>query len=173
MWARRDFGYEAGLWDLLTGRIGAVFTHEGRSVALAAGSAGEVSALVLLLVGAYLLVTRTAQWRLTVATMAGAVLTNVVLRSALGLSGVPPLLFTLLSGALLYAAVFMVTDPVSAPKQKPPQWVYGVFIGAMIVFLRYKAIFAGGVGFAILLGNMLAPSLDLWYKRFKAARTGA
>ena len=40
----------------------------------------------------------------------------------------------------------------------------------MIVFFRYKAVFAGGVGFAILLGNMLAPSLDLWLKRYQASK---
>ena len=43
----------------------------------------------------------------------------------------------------------------------------------MIVFLRYKAVFAGGVAFAILLGNMLAPSLDLWIKRFQAPKKPA
>ena len=64
----------------------------------------------------------------------------------------------------------MVTDPISAPRLKESIWVYSVFIGAMIVFLRYKAVFAGGVAFAILLGNMLAPSLDLWIKRFQAPK---
>jgi len=41
-----------------------------------------------------------------------------------------------------------------------------LLIGMMIVFFRYKGIFSGGVAFSILLGNMLAPSLDLWIKRF-------
>ena len=45
-------------------------------------------------------------------------------------------------------------------------------IGALVVFFRYKAVFAGGVGFSILLGNMLAPSLDLWIKRARAAGAG-
>ena len=36
--------------------------------------------------------------------------------------------------------------------------------------IRDKAVFAGGVAFAILLGNVLAPSLDLWIKRFQAPK---
>ena len=83
----------------------------------------------------------------------------------------PPVQFTLLSGAMLYGAVFMVTDPVSAPKVPLSQWIYGLFIGGILVFFRYKSIFAGGLGFSLLLGNMIAPSLDLWIKRYRAAKS--
>ena len=103
-------------------------------------------------------------------TLIGAVAINLALRNGLGLEGVPPLPFTLFSGAFLYAAVFMVTDPISAPRLKESMWAYGAVIGALIVFFRYKAVFAGGVAFAILIGNMLAPSLDLWIKRFQAPK---
>ena len=118
----------------------------------------------------YLLVTKAAQWRLMVSPVVGATVLNIFLRNIMGIEAVPPLLFTLLSGALMYAAVFMVTDPVSAPNLPASQWIYGVFFGAMVVFFRFKGIFAGGVAFSLLLGNMLAPSLDLWIKRAKAAK---
>lgn len=171
LWAQRDYGYSTGLAPLILGHIGTVFPSDGTMLALGAGSAGEVNAVALLLGGAYLLWTRTANWILMVATVAGALSLNVILRYGAGIDLVPPLPFTLFSGALLYAAIFMVTDPVSAPRQKLSQWVYGAVIGALIVFFRYKSIFAGGVLFALLIGNMLAPSLDLWVKRFAAART--
>ena len=173
MWSRRDYGHLTGLGDLFTGRIGGLFEHAGLARVLAAGSAGEVSALAILLGAAYLLWTKTANWRLMLGTLLGAVGMNLLLRDALGIAAVPPPAFTLLSGAFLYAAVFMVTDPISAPRLKESMWIYGLFIGAMIVFLRYKAVFAGGVAFAILLGNMIAPSLDLWIKRFQARRKTA
>jgi Na+-transporting NADH:ubiquinone oxidoreductase subunit B len=67
----------------------------------------------------------------------------------------------------------MVTDPVSAPKLSTSQWIYGTFIGVMIVFFRFKSIFVGGVAFSILLGNMLAPSLDLWIKRIQGSKKEA
>jgi Na+-transporting NADH:ubiquinone oxidoreductase subunit B len=173
MWARRDYGAETGIWDLVTGQIGALFDHAGHTQILAAGSAGEVSAIPILLGAAYLLWTKTANWRLMLGSLLGAVGINLILRNGLGIHAVPPLPFTLFSGAFLYASVFMVTDPISAPKLKESMWIYGIFIGALIVFFRYKAVFAGGVGFAILLGNMIAPSLDLWIKRWQARKKEA
>ncbi len=168
MWSRRDFGHEAGLWDLITGNIGELFTGaDGVQRALVAGSIGEVSALLVLLGGAYLLYTKTAQWRLTASTLGGAIAATVLFRFLPGGEGVPPVLWTLCSGAMLYAAFFMVTDPITAPKNKQAQIVYGAFIGIMIVFLRWKAVFAGAVAFAILLGNTLAPTLEMIYKARK------
>ncbi|NQT51570.1 RnfABCDGE type electron transport complex subunit D, partial [bacterium] len=74
-------------------------------------------------------------------------------------------------GAFLYGAVYMVTEPVSAPKQKASVWIYGVFIGFLVVLLRWKAQFAGAVAFSILLGNIVGPSLDMavvaWRERKK------
>ncbi|NOY81790.1 MAG: RnfABCDGE type electron transport complex subunit D [Kiritimatiellaeota bacterium] len=163
MWARRDFGWSVGLSRLVTGDIGQLFAgNDGVRRALAAGSVGEVSALLVLAGGLFLLVKKTANWRLVASSLGGAVAATVLFRNVLGISAVPPLLWTLCSGALLYACFFMVTDPVSAPKHRPAQYLYGAFIGAMIILLRWKAVFAGGVAFAILLGNTVGPTLELF-----------
>jgi len=170
MWSRRDFGFTTDWLHLFLGNIGTSFNQDK---ILAAGSIGEVSAVAIVIAGIYLIITKTANWKLTVSTLIGAAGLTLFLRYVLGIDAVPPLHFSLLSGALLYGAVFMVTDPVSAPKVPLSQWIYGIFIGAMLVFFRYRSIFAGGLGFALLLGNMIAPSLDLWIKRFKAPKKQA
>ncbi len=170
MWTRRDYDFEVRLWDLVTGQIGALFDHAGHARVLAAGSAGEACAIAILLGAIYLLWTKTANWRLMLSSLLGAIATNLLLRNALDITAVPPLGFTLFSGAFLYATVFMVTDPISAPRLKESMWPYGFLIGALIVFFRYKAVFAGGVAFAILIGNMFSPSLDLWIKRWQARK---
>ena len=176
MWSRRDFGYEAPLLNLFLGNIGGTFQGEYGPKVLAAGAIGEVSAALILLAAVYLLVTKTANWRLMAGPLIGAVAANVVFRNLAGVNLVPPLPFTLLSGALLYGTVFMVTEPISAPKKSPSVWVYGILIGALIVFMRWKAQFAGAVGFAILIGNIVGPSLDMavtaWEERRKAAQAG-
>ena len=174
MLARQRYGYETPWWDLFTGSIGGTFDagQEGTRI-LAAGSIGEVSAALIILAGVYLLVTRTANWRLTVSCLAGAVVANLALRDLMGYDQVPPLPFTLLSGALLYGAVFMVTDPVSAPKKPLAMYGYGAFIGIMVVFLRWRSQFVGAVAFSILLGNIVGPLMDIganwWTQRRKAA----
>lgn len=165
MWARRDYGIETPAFDLWTGRIGGWFELEGIPRILAAGSNIEVAGVVILLSGLYLMWTRTANWRLTVGMLGGALGFSLVLRYLLGIDAVPPPAFTLGSGALLYAAVFMVTDPVSAPKNRSAQWIYAIMIGMLVVFFRYRSIFTGGVVFSILFGNMFSPTLDRWFKR--------
>jgi len=167
MWANRDYGFVSSLLSMFIGNIGTVFEYKGQKMVLAAGSMGEVSALLVLFAGVYLIWTKTANWRLTVSALLGAFFTSLLFRYVLGIESVPPPLFTLFSGALFYIAVFMVTDPISAPKLTLSQWIYGLFIGFMIIIFRCKSIFAGGAAFSILLGNMLAPSLDLWIKRIK------
>ncbi|OPZ27752.1 MAG: Na(+)-translocating NADH-quinone reductase subunit B [Lentisphaerae bacterium ADurb.BinA184] len=172
MWFRRDFGFTEAfpLWDqvraLFLGNLGGVYDGaDGARHMLAAGSVGEVSTLLILIGGIYLLATRTANWRLVAGSLGGAAAAALLFRHLLGVQAVPPLPWTLCSGALAYAGFFMVTDPVSAPADRRAQWIYAAFIGAMIVFLRWKAIFAGGVAFAIILGNTLGPSLDMLCRR--------
>ena len=165
MWALRDFGWTTPVKDLCLGTIGGVFPVAGGGQrVLAAGSIGEVSALLLLIGAVYLLATGTAQWRLMLSSLAGAVLAVLVLRYGFGVLAVPPPAWSLCAGALLYGCFFMVTDPVSAPKDKTAQLIYGALIGALIIFMRWKSVFAGGVGFAILLGNTVGPTLELVIK---------
>ncbi len=173
MWARREFGYETPALDLFTGRIGGLFEHDGVVRILAAGSNIEVAGMAIALAGVYLLWTRTANWRLTAGMLGGALGMALLLRYAAGITAVPPPGFTLGSGALLYAAVFMVTDPISAPKKKPAQWMYAALIGALVVFFRYRSIFTGGVVFSILFGNMFAPTFDRWVGQWQARRKEA
>ena len=164
MLAQRDFGFETPLSELFFGNIGGLFRVEHGWRVLAAGSIGEVSAGLIILTGIYLLITRTANWRLMASPLLGAVLAAILLRQAAGISAVPWLPTTLFSGALLYGSVYMVTEPISAPKTHSAMWVYGFLIGVLIVLLRWKAQFAGAVGFAILMGNICAPSLDMLAK---------
>lgn len=170
MWAHRNYGYDSSILSLFLGNIGTVFQYEGQKMILGAGSMGEVSALVIMCSCAYLLWTKTANWRLTVSTLLGALISSIVFRYAFGIKTIPVPLFTMFSGALFYAAVFMVTDPISAPKVTLSQWIYGFFIGTMIVVFRCKGIFSGGAAFSILLGNVLAPSLDLWITRVTSSK---
>ncbi len=171
MWALRDHGYQTPLVRLLLGNIGTAFEGgDGAKMVLSAGSAGEVSALLVVLGGLYLLATKTANWRLPVSSLAGASGAVILFRHVLGAAAVPPLFWTLSSGALLYACFFMVTDPVSAPRDKTAQWLYGAFIGSMIVVFRWKSAFAGGVGFAILLGNTVGPAVEMGCKEYAKMR---
>lgn len=160
MLARRDFGFVTPTEDLFFGSIGGTFQGESGTRILAAGSTGEVCSVLILLAGIYLMATKTANWRLTVSALAGTIFMDLLLHTVFGINAVPRLAFSLFSGAILYAAVFMVTDPVSAPKKPLAMFAYGGTIGMLIVLLRWKAQFSGAAAFAILLGNICGPLFD-------------
>ncbi len=71
-----------------------------------------------------------------------------------------PPLPALLSGSILFVAVFYATDPVSAPKKKGAHWFYGIIIGSTSILVRTFSLFPEGTSFGILLGNTFASLLD-------------
>ena len=83
----------------------------------------------------------------------------------------PPLVFGMLSGGAVLGGFFMVTDPVSAPKTKGAQWMYGMLIAVSTNVIRTFSLFAGGLMFSILLGNMFASLMDHGVKAFQSRRT--
>ncbi len=134
-----------------------------------AGSLGEVSALVILLAGAFLVYKKVASWQLMVSTIVSGTALAAVLHYAgvhhsMGMLSAPPL-FTLLSGGFLFGAVFMVTDPVTAPKSKAAQWIAGALVGLVTVVIRNFSLFTEGMMFAILIVNAVTPLLELKLKQ--------
>lgn len=134
-----------------------------------AGSLGETSALLILLGGAFLVYRKVASWQLMVSTiLSGTVLAAILhfagVQHASGVPAAPPL-FTLLSGGFLFGAIFMVTDPVSAPKTKAAQWIAGSLVGLITVIIRTFSLFTEGMMFAILIVNAVTPLIELKLKQ--------
>jgi len=123
------------------------------------GSIGETSALAMLLGLAWLLMRRACDWRIPVATLgtAGAL---AELFHQLQPERYPGAAFTLLSGGLLFGAVFMATDPVSSPISPRGAWLFGIGVGALVVLIRLWGGLPEGVMYAILLMNAVSPLID-------------
>jgi electron transport complex protein RnfD len=122
-------------------------------------SAGETSAILILLCGAYLAIRKFMDWRIPVAVLASAALTAWVFQ-LVDPSRYPDPLFVLLSGGLMIGAVFMATDMATSPVTPRGVWIYGALIGVVTVMIRYFGGLTEGVMYAILLGNALAPLID-------------
>lgn len=132
------------------------------------GSLGETSALLILLAAVYLIVTKTASWKLMLACAGSFTVLNGVLYLT-GIVASDPL-FSILSGGFLFATVFMVTDPVSAPSHEVSKILYGIVIGITALLIRSFSLFTEGIMFAILIANMFAPLIDRNVKEFLAKR---
>ncbi|MDQ7784940.1 MAG: RnfABCDGE type electron transport complex subunit D [Desulfomonilaceae bacterium] len=124
-----------------------------------AGSIGETCVPAILLGGAYIIYKRAADWRYPVSCLAGAVGLNTVLY-LWGVPGVMDPVRNLLAGSLLFAAFFMVTEPVSGCAKIPAKWAYGFLIGCLWIVIRSFSSFPEATSFAILLGNTFGPLFD-------------
>lgn len=139
------------------------------------GSIGEGAIFLIIGAGIYLLWTNTANWRPMLMTLLSAlVLTAVFYWTGLLTKNLPLLspegkdLGTqlldiakfMMSGSLIFVAVFMATDPVSAPKKPIAQFLYGIIIGGVTIVIRAFSGFPEGVSFAILTANVFASLLD-------------
>ncbi len=125
------------------------------------GSAGETSAVLILVGGIYLIARNMMNWRIpvsifvTVAVFSGALYLADPTRYA------SPV-FMLLSGGLMLGAMFMATDMVGSPMTSRGCYLYGALIGLVTVVIRTWGGLPEGVMYAILLGNAVTPHLDRW-----------
>jgi electron transport complex protein RnfD len=69
-------------------------------------------------------------------------------------------MFHILSGGLIFGAVFMATDPVTNPTTISGRIIFSIGLAILTVLIRLKANLPGGVVYAILIMNMISPLLD-------------
>ncbi len=171
--ATPSHAYRAGaaalpsLWQLFLGNINGTFEKLGEMAYIGGGSVGETSALLLMMGGLYLVIKKIAKWRLVVSFFTMYALVQIILH-ALVPHLVPGLVYGMLSGGAVLGGFFMVTDPVSAPKTQGAQWMYGSLIAILTNIIRSFSLFAGGLMFSILLGNMFASLMDRGVKAYQA-----
>lgn len=125
----------------------------------ATASAGETSAVLILLCGLYLAVRKFLDWRIPVAVVGSAVLVAWLFQ-LYNPARYPSPEFVVLSGGLMLGAVFMATDMATSPVTPKGVWIYGAVIGVVTVMIRYFGGLTEGVMYAILIGNALAPLID-------------
>ena len=128
------------------------------------GCIGELSALMILIGGIYLICRRVIRWHIPVAMIGTvAILTFIFpLGGAVTLAERATFMAaSLCGGGLMLGAVFMATDYVTSPVTNVGRLIYGAGCGALVVFIRYFGGYNEGVSFAILIMNALVWYLDM------------
>lgn len=139
------------MWDILIGKMG--------------GSLGEVSALLLLAGGIFLIATRVITWHIPVSIMA----TVALFAAVTGWAGMLPesvatgeyVMLSLCTGGMMLGAWFMATDYVTSPMSNCGKLIFGVGIGVIVMVIRTWGAYPEGMSFAILIMNACAPLLNL------------
>ena len=136
------------------------------------GSVGETSKLLIILGALFLIFTKIGSWRIIVSTLIGAVVMGLIFNGVVdaGWIGSSSKFFGLMSvpfwqhliiGSILFGAVFMATDPVTAAQTNKGKWIYGFLIGFISIMIRvFNPAYPEGVFLAILLMNVFAPTID-------------
>jgi len=125
------------------------------------GSLGETCVPACLLGGLYLCWRRTASWEIPAGTLT-AVLVLAGLGQLFGPEGGFGAAHHLFSGALVFGAFFIATDPVTSPLTPKGKWIFGTGTGALVMLLRVFSSYPEGVMFAVLLMNGVTPLINRW-----------
>lgn len=123
-----------------------------------AGSMGEISALLLLIGGLYLVIRRIISLRIPLAFLGTVAFLTFLFPQ--GNDRLPWMEYQLLSGGLMLGAWFMATDYVTSPVTGWGKILFGIGCGAITVFIRYFGAYAEGVSYAILVMNLCVVLLD-------------
>ena len=70
----------------------------------------------------------------------------------------------LLTGAILFSAVFLLNEPYTCVHHRMGRILYGVLVGVVSMGFRYYGVYETGVCFALLVVN----SVSAWIDRTEA-----
>lgn len=151
--------------------VGEMINAAGGMKALALGwypgAIGETSAIVILLVGAFLVYRKVIDWRVPAVYLGGiAVLTSIVaiMRGVPGYEWLPGFIwypiFHLITGGVMFGAIFMLTDPVTSPTSAQGRTIFALGAAILTVLIRIKANLPEGCLYSILIMNMLTPMIE-------------
>ena len=169
-WTRPQ-GFIGGGLDALSGATPLGLAKEGGVAAIEGldymdmlffnigGSAGELSAIAILIGFVYLLVRRVIRPYITLSILATVAVFSGIFWAINPEQFTDPV-FNLLTGGLLLGSVFMATDYVTSPMSNLGGIIYGVGIGLITMLIRYFGAYPEGVSFAILIMNCFVPLIN-------------
>lgn len=149
-----------------------VYNYADMFFGLIPGSIGETSKLLIVFGALFLIFTKVGSWRIILSTLIGALAMGLIFNGVVdtgiinssskfyGLMSIP-FWQHLIIGSILFGAVYMATDPVTAAQTNKGKWIYGFLIGFISIMIRvFNPAYPEGVFLAILLMNVFAPTID-------------
>ena len=119
------------------------------------GVLGETCALAIVLGLIYLVATKTISIAIPASYVGSMFVFYLIATRDLHAA-----LAAVLSGGLLFGAVFMATDYVTSPFTLKGKLVYGVALGVVTFAIRYWGSYTEGVSFALLFMNLWVPYIN-------------
>jgi len=142
-------GFAIRFLDLLTTNLNIIWEDLYQIVP---GAPGEVFPLLIILLATILIIKKVSDWKTGAFFLLSFSLTNFFIGEAV--------LFNLFSGGVLFAAVFIASDPKSTPSSKEGRIIAGIIAGIINACIRKYTFYSEGIVFSFLIINLLSPLLD-------------
>lgn len=124
------------------------------------GPLGTTAILVIIACALYLMLRKTIAWRIVFSAAISLALVAFFFPRAANADGLHSAAYELVAGIFVFAVVFMASDPVTSPKTKWGQILFGALIGVGTMMVRYLGSSEIGLVYPLLLANALVPTLD-------------
>lgn len=135
--------------DMLFGNIG--------------GSLGEISAILLIIGGLYMLWKKVITWHIPTSILLTVAIISTIFWLINPDAYINPV-YHILSGGLMLGAIFMATDMVTSPMTPKGQIIFGIGIGVITISIRMFGAYPEGISFAILIMNAFTPLINTYVK---------
>ncbi len=132
------------------------------------GAIGESGRIVIIVLGLYLIKNKVIDYVIPLTMIVTVFVITLIYGSIMGYGFAYPI-YQVLSGALIFSAFFIATDPYTSPKENIGKYTYGFVVGTLIVLIRILSPYPEGVMFAILIGGLMSPLL---IRRYVGVRIG-
>ncbi|MBN2040854.1 MAG: RnfABCDGE type electron transport complex subunit D [Spirochaetes bacterium] len=123
------------------------------------GGLGTTAGFLIIIAGLFLILRGKISWRIPSFFILGVFFTALLFRIVNPETYADPV-FHILTGSVLFGAVFLATDCASSPVNKTAMALFGLGCGIFTVLFRAWSIYPDAVPFAILIMNILNPLLD-------------
>ena len=126
---------------------------------LRGGALGETCIIALLLGFAYLVARKVIHFETPLIMIATVFVLSLIVGGDAKLA-----LYQVLSGGLVFGAVFMITDYSTTPITRTGKMIFAFGAGLITFLIRQYGGYPEGVSFAILFMNILSPYIEGWTK---------
>jgi len=138
--------YFGNWWDLLIGNVPA--------------PSAEMARLAILIAFAFMIWKKALDWLIPVYYLGTIAIITFVVGLTHGFGLTYPM-YHLLTGGVLFGAVFMATDPVTIPKNKPGKTIFAIVLGILTLAIRFGSTrFPEGMMLALVVMNLLSPWIN-------------
>ncbi len=125
----------------------------------APGPMGATNILVVVACGIFLIVKKAVNW-ITPVSFLLPYSALCMIFPRISVSPLESLCYELFSGAIIFGAFFMLTEPVTSPKRDFGKLMAGISAAVVVFLFRYYGGFEMGFASALILMNVFSPIFD-------------